>query len=280
MVILELRLRLPKSASHLALSTLLSLQGFALSPRLNAQPQNTPAVPGTQVQLVTTAKPEIDTNLPPEELGDIYMQHKRYQAAIEAYRRAPQDSANVWNKLGIANQQMLIEAEARKDYEQSLRIQPQNPEVLNNLATIFYTMKQYSNAEKLYRKALKIAPKSAVIYKNLGTAYLAEHKVKKGWEYYQQALALDPQIFEGVSHFHVGDPTNSQQMGAMNYFMAKSFLMQGHLDKAIDYLRLDIDEGFTDGKKILEDKEFAVLRDSPAFQLLLSERGQRAVIKD
>jgi len=58
-------------------------------------------------------------------------------------------------------------------------------------------------------------------------------------------------------------------------------LIQGHLDKAIDYLRMAMDEGFTNEKKILEDKQFAVLRESPAFQLLLSEqRNQRATVKD
>jgi tetratricopeptide (TPR) repeat protein len=246
-----------------------------------------------QVRVASAAKPDqleagkpaalsaSDAELPPEQLGDLLMTRKRYQGAIAAYRRAPELTAALWNKLGIANQQMFLNEEARKDYEASLKLNPANPDVLNNLGTIYYSLKQYGSAERLYRKALKRNPQDAVIYKNLGTAYLAEHKMNKGWECFQQALTLDPEIFDHVGHYRVGDPATSQQMGAMNYYMAKSYLLTGQLEKAIDYLRMAMDEGFTDGKKILGDKQFAVLRDSPAFQMLLVEqRSQRSQVRD
>jgi hypothetical protein len=270
------------SAMRMALVLFFAVSDCTLAPRLRAQlPPNSEDHPTPAPAVQTAASSVVDPQLPPEPLGDYYMEHKRYQAAIGAYRRAPRFTAGLWNKLGIAEQQMRLDDEARKAYESSLKLDPNNSDVLNNLATIYYSTKQYSSAERLYRRALKLSPKDAIIHKNLGTAYLAEGKVKKGWESYQQAVVFDPNIFDQSSHYHVGDPTTSQQMGAMNYFMAKSYLIQGHLDKAIDYLRMAMDEGFTNEKKILEDKQFAVLRESPAFQLLLSEqRNQRATVKD
>jgi tetratricopeptide (TPR) repeat protein len=211
-------------------------------------------------------------SLTPEEQGDLDMAHKHFQAAIADYHLAPLDSAGVWNKIGIANQQMFILTEAQKSYETSLKLNPRNADVINNLATIYYSQKQYAHAENLYRKAIKISPKSAVFYKNLGTAYLAENRVKKGWECFHSALAIDPKIFEADSHYHVGDPTPSAHLGAMNYYLAKSYLQAGMTQRAIDYLRLALDEGYADRRRVLNDKEFAGLYDVPAFQQLLSER--------
>ena len=45
-------------------------------------------------------------------------------------------------------------------------------------------------------------------------------------------------------------------------------------DCAIDYLRMALNEGFTNPKKIEADSEFAVLRGVPAFQQLLAEQKQ------
>ena len=46
-------------------------------------------------------------------------------------------------------------------------------------------------------------------------------------------------------------------------------------DCAIDYLRMALNEGFTNPKKIEADSEFAGLRGIPAFQQLLAEQKQQ-----
>jgi len=214
-------------------------------------------------------------SMTPEQQADLHMARKRYQAAIQAYSQLQPKTAEIWNKLGIANQQMLIMDEARRCYEASLKLNPKNPDVLNNLGSLYYNFKDYGLAERYYRKALKFSPKSSLIYKNLGTALLAEDKLKKGWECYQTAMKLDPLIFERTSQYKVGGPTPSQKRGAMNYFLAVSYLRIGNVDRAVDYLRMAIDQGYTDRKKVMGDKEFAVLRGQPAFeQLLIEQRAQ------
>ena len=210
--------------------------------------------------------------LTPMELGDLHMARKRYQAALEAYRQLPLDNAQIWNKIGIASQQLFLLPDAKKSYEMSLKMDPRNPDVLNNLGTVYYSMQQYHNAEKLYRKALKIRPKSALIYKNLGTDLLAADKFKKGWDCYQAALAIDPEVFERSNVLRIGEPTPAQKRGAMSYYLAKSYVLAGMPDLAVDYLRMAIDEGFADRKKIMADKEFASLHGVVAFQQLLTEQ--------
>ena len=86
------------------------------------------------------------------------MAHQRYQAAIEAYKKAPPNNAVVWNKMGIAYQLMFNLTDAMHCYRTSRKLNPKNSNVLNNLGTVYDALKEYRNAEKMYRKALKIDP--------------------------------------------------------------------------------------------------------------------------
>jgi tetratricopeptide (TPR) repeat protein len=208
----------------------------------------------------------------PEELGDSLMAHQRYQAAIEAYKKAPGDSASAWNKRGIANQLMFNYEDASRCYQASLKIKPFDANVINNLATVYDALKQFGAAERTYRRALKVDPQSAVAEKNLGTNLLAQHKYKKGWEAYKAALAIDPDIFQENSGPRVDNPGSAQDRGAMNYYLAKGCVRAGMKDQAIEYLRMALNEGFTTAKKITADSEFASLRGIPAFEQLLAEQ--------
>jgi tetratricopeptide (TPR) repeat protein len=247
----------------------------ALAPHLaaqNATPAKAPVLQtvSSSSAVATTVHP--DPTLTPEQLGDLQMVRKQYQAALTAFEQVSPKSASVWNKIGIANQQMFITEEAKKSYRIALNLDPKNPEVMNNLGSVYYSLKEYGQAEHLYKKALKIDPKSALIYKNLGTNLLAENKFKKGWECYQTALSIDPEIFERVNQLRIGEPTPVQKRGAMNYYLAKSYARVGMPDLAVGYLRMAIDEGFTDRKRVMADKEFASLRGSSSFEQLLAEQ--------
>jgi len=211
----------------------------------------------------------------PEEVGDSMMAHQRYQAAIEAYKQAPRNSSDIWNKMGIAYQLMFNQEDASRCYQTSLRLDPKSSSVMNNLGTVLDSEKEYGNAERMYRKALKVEPKSALIYKNLGTNLLAQHKYKKGWEMYKTALQIDPNIFKNSDSPRVQNPASVSDRGAMNYYMAKGCLRAGMNDCAIDYLRMALNEGFTSPKKIQADSEFAGLHGIPAFQQLLAEQNKQ-----
>ena len=59
----------------------------------------------------------------------------------------------------------------------------------------------------------------------------------------------------------------------MNYYTAKGCLKAGMTEKAIYYLRLALNEGFTTPKKILADAELASLHDNPEFQQMMAAQG-------
>jgi tetratricopeptide (TPR) repeat protein len=269
----------PRRLPVLAVFAALVLPSSAIVSQMAAQapqPLEPAAIPLPAVDKPPTPAVATPQSPPtPEELGDSLMIHQRYQAAIEAYKQGPNDSADLWNKMGIAYQLMFNPEDALRCYLKSLRLNEKNPRVMNNLGTIYDSLKEYRDAERMYRKALKLDSQSALINKNLGTNLLAQHKYKKGWEAYKTALQLDPHIFQNNSSPRVQNPASVEERGAMNYYMAKGCVRAGMNDCAIDYLRMALNEGFTSPKKIEADSEFAGLRGVPAFEQLLASQRQQ-----
>lgn len=252
------------------------------SPGESAAPAPTPQAPGSpqssgtsQVPAASSKPPAIIPAVPPtpEELGDSLTMHQHYQAAIAAYAKVQPPTSTVWNKMGIAYQMMFNVRDATRCYNASLKLDPKNAQVLNNLATVYDSQKEYRNAERSYRKALKIQPSNAVIMRNLGSNLLAQHKYKKGAEAYRAALVINPQIMDSHSGASVQNPASVQERGALHYYMAKGCVSAGNHECAIQNLRLALNEGFTNVKKIAGDESFASLRDLPAFQQLIATQS-------
>src|ERR1700722_15576632 len=97
-----------------------------------AQPSQAPGPAPAPNSTATPQKP-----LSPEQLGDSLVGHQRYQAAIEAYSKAPEMTADIWNKMGIAYQMLFNAKDAARCYKESLMLDPANPQVMNNLATVY-----------------------------------------------------------------------------------------------------------------------------------------------
>jgi len=208
--------------------------------------------------------------LSPETRGDLLMVHQQYLEAIDAYRKAPRDSAVVWNKLGIAYHHVHALDQAKMDYQQALLLQPKYSEAMNNLGAIYYAEKDYKKAEKLYRRSLKLNPQSATAYSNLGTAYFSEGKVKQGVAAYRAAFALDPAVFAGDPLQNITEAASPEERARLDFCLAELYAQAGMKDRAIDLLRKAIDEGFNDNKRLMQDPEFANLRKTAEFAELMA----------
>jgi tetratricopeptide (TPR) repeat protein len=165
--------------------------------------------------------------------------------------------------------------QARRDYERALQLRPDYPEALNNLGAIYYAKKNYGKAIKYYGKALQFDPKSAAVYSNLGTAYFARGKVTLGIDAYRSAFTLDSRVFESTSALLVNESLPAHDRAQQDYCLAKLFAQSGKNQEAIQYLRKALNEGFTDRKKILDDRTLASLRTTPEFSQLMTEEKLR-----
>lgn len=211
----------------------------------------------------------------PEMRGDLAMARQQYVDAIAAYREAPTNNAEIWNKLGIAYHHLFAMDQARRDYLHALKLRPKYPEALNNLGAIYYARRAYHKAEKYYLKALALDPKQPSIYSNLGTAYFAERKMEKGMEAYRTAFALDPNIFSSDSSQLVAEMLPARDRANEDFCIARLLAQSGHIPQAIDYLRKALDEGFDDRKEIMQDRTLASLRSTVEFSQLMAQQKLR-----
>jgi tetratricopeptide (TPR) repeat protein len=211
----------------------------------------------------------------PEMRGDLLVARQRYLDAIEAYKQAPQNSAVIVNKIGVAYHHMFDMVDAKRYYQLAIKLDPKCAEAINNLGAVYHAEKDYKEAERLYRKAIKLQPRNAAFYNNLGTAYFFAKNVKKGTEAFNQAFALDPEVFERGSSTRIQETSSTKDLATVNYTLAKTYAQAGMSQRALACLRKAIGEGFRDRKKLMTDPELASVRETPEFAQLLSiQRSQ------
>jgi tetratricopeptide (TPR) repeat protein len=240
-------------------------------------PQPTPPPSGflnsPDTGLATPAPKRPAIVLTPEMRGDIFMAEKRFREAAEVYQENSKGSAVMLNKTGIAYHQMLQLDVAQKYYRLALRVDPKYAEAVNNLGTIYYAKKSFRRAVNQYKKALRINPESASVWSNLGTGYFARKEYERAAEAWRQALKLNPEVFETHSTQGVLLQERSvEERAKFHYYLAQTYAKAGMNDRAVQYIRKALEEGFKERKKIEEDPAFASMKDLPEFkELMVSE---------
>jgi tetratricopeptide (TPR) repeat protein len=230
----------------------------------NVPSDSTPGLKTPQAEAPRTA-------ISPEGRGDIAMARKNYRQAIADYQEVQPSTAILLNKTGIAYHQLLELGLAKKYYEKALKANPKYAEAMNNLGTIYYAAKNYRRALNEYKKALQLDSTSASIYSNLGTAYFGRKDYKDAAEAWQHALQLDPDVFEHRgTHGVLLQERNVEERAKFHYYLAKMYAQSGVNDRALQYLRMALEEGLKERNKLGEEPEFASLRQTPEFKELLT----------
>ena len=232
------------------------------------QPAPPPATAGQSHETPVKPRP-----LSFEERADIYMARKSYEDAVDYYYRALKEAhfadAMVWNKLGIAYQQLQNYRAARKAYDQALRHQKNYAEALNNIGTTYFMQDKYGKSVKYYLTALKLNPNSAAYHVNLGTSYFHMKRYTEAADEYRTALNLDPDVLTKRSAF--GTTVQARAADPEYYFyLAKVFASLGRADEAVRNLRRALEDGFKDRKRILDDSDFMKISRNPDYVDLMN----------
>jgi tetratricopeptide (TPR) repeat protein len=219
-----------------------------------------------------TAAPPATESITAETRGDIMMAYKRYRDAIDYYQPGAATSATLANKAGIAYQQLQDLSNARKYYEKAIKLNPKFAQAINNLGTVYFTQKSYRRSISMYRRAIRLDPKMAAFESNLGTALFARNDFKGAEVAYRQAVALDPEIFDtrGTTGTTIQDQS-VENRAMQHYYMARVLALSGARERALQYIRKALEEGFKDKEKFLKEPEFAAFQDDPEFKLILAQ---------
>ena len=210
-------------------------------------------------------------DITPELRGDIMVARKMYREAIDFYKPGADKNHILANKTGIAYHQLQDMDNAKRWYQKAIKLRRDYPEALNNLGTIYYAQRSFKRAIDQYRKALRLTPNSASVLSNLGTAYFARKKYDEAQEYYQQALAIDPNVFESrSSQGSVVQSRSIEEKAKFDYYLAKTYCKRGDLERALQYVRRSLEEGFKEKKKFTDEPEFAALQENLEFKRLIA----------
>ena len=95
------------------------------------------------------------------------------------------------------------------DYQNALRfaklayaMQPNNPEVVFSLASVYYDMKDFKMAEDKFREVIRIFPLCVDARYNLGLMYNQQRRFDEAKDMLQNAVFLDPE--DTGAHFELG----------------------------------------------------------------------------
>ncbi|MGH7230075.1 MAG: tetratricopeptide repeat protein, partial [Nitrospiraceae bacterium] len=125
-----------------------------------------------------------------------YCGSRNYDLAADAYRKAMAHGfadtmwvAEAHHRLGVALEGKGRLQEAKTEMEESLRVRPNTPEVLNNLGTVFTKLGDPDNAMKMFEKAVTLRPNYPIARYNLAEAYEPVNG-KRALSEYETYLAL------------------------------------------------------------------------------------------
>lgn len=261
-------------------STLFVLSSFLLlltfTAYLNAQELEQLAVGPPQIHRVeppsaTATAKEL------ERIGDALQADKDYLDGIDYYQAAlakDQHNAVLINKIGISDLELHRYREAKKSFEQSVRIDKNYANAYANLGVVFYQQTSYSKSIRYYDKAISLDKDEAVFYNNRAASLFAKKEFEKASADYEKALELDPDIFErtgrgGGVQARLPSP---EDRARYDYVLAKLYARNGMVDRSLHYLRKAIEDGYKNMKSVYTDNEFSELRKDPRFAELMASK--------
>jgi tetratricopeptide (TPR) repeat protein len=210
-----------------------------------------------------------------ERRADQLRAAKDYFEAVNYYQGAlsqKPNSAVLYNKLGINQLLSARYPQAQKDFERATKLDAGYADAFNNLGVLEYVRRRYSRAIKQYQRAIALDPDDASYYGNLGAAYFAKKEWDRSIEAYGRALGLDPGFFGRTPNGGVaGQVSSPEDRAHFSYVLAKLYAKNGLTERALEYLRRAIEEGYKiDG--VYKDSDFTALRTDPRFLALMASR--------
>lgn len=237
-----------------------------------------------QIELVQIIPPPLRRAEPPasnasvEELdarGDELRGQKAYLDALDYYRAAlaKKPSASLYNKAGITQLELRRDKESAKDFEHAVKLDRQFADAWNNLGVSWYLQRKYGKAIKQYEKAIKVRADVASFYSNMGAAYYGKKEWDKASVSYDRALQLDPDIFERTSRTGITAQLPSpEERARFEYLIAKLYAKQGNADRALEYLRRAMEEGYPGIDDVYKDADFEGVRRDTRFAQLMAAK--------
>ncbi len=147
------------------------------------------------------------------ELGKVYIEQKKYQAAINQFNKATRlkkDYGEAYREKGIALFYLRRFIDSEKAILKSYKLNPAQPNIATDLGSIYLANGSLSKAFRYLKVAQKRENNLDIVFNNLGAAHAKTGESKKALKLWKQALKINPNIPEthvnmGVIYEKMGD---------------------------------------------------------------------------
>jgi len=128
-----------------------------------------------------------------QEKIDLLILNKEYNKALVLIgKELEQDpSAGLWFKKGMVLQDLQNYQEALNAYSEALLMEPENPEILTEMAEGLSALGNYYEAAPFFGKAAELDPKNLVLAAKLGRNYISLDKFKDAYRVYSDIYQKD-----------------------------------------------------------------------------------------
>jgi tetratricopeptide (TPR) repeat protein len=214
----------------------------------------------------------LETASAAEQKGDIARAHSDFESAIAYYERARRtgdSSADLYNKLGIAQLSLKEYGAARKSFQMAIKIDPRNSNALNNLGALMCIQKKYKSALPELRQALELDEANASYHVNMAEAWMGMNQIDRAMNEYTRAMELDPDVFDADNGGITAQLRTPQQVALTDFLIAKLYARRGNAEGALDYLQRAKNGHYPQMSEVYVDKEFAGLWKDPRLQTIV-----------
>lgn len=194
-------------------------------------------------------------------LGDMLRTKKRFSEAVDAYDKAVArlgDSEfrhwTIYYSRGIALERSKQWPRAEKDFREALRLNPDQPYVLNYLGYSWVDQgMNFEEAQKMIERAVELRPNDGYIVDSLGWVLYRQGKYEEAVSHLERAVELRPQ--DPVINDHLGDAYWRTGRQAEARFQWRRALSLEPEDDQVELIQNKIDTGMKAPEKPVAERD-------------------------
>lgn len=166
----------------------------------------------------------LNPNIPQayQRIAEICGKQGNWQQATAYYRQAVQlnqtseisDSTATYGSYrqqgDLLRSQNKI-SEAIESYLQAIQLQPNSPELLANVGSLYAQQQQWQKAIAFYQKALELQPNFAGVYRNLSRVFQQINQPQLASQSWEKALELEPHRATATEYLELAKQFQQQQ---------------------------------------------------------------------
>lgn len=212
--------------------------------------------------------PLVNSPAPVQQLilhGRALMAARQVQEAAKTYIGALKlqpDNADVLHELAMVLQELGAHDRALPLLQKAVILAPDRPEFFNDLGMLFQRRADFTKAVSFHKRAIKLAPGFSFAYINLGVAHKRLGQNEEAMAAYRKALAIEPNSPE--VHNNLGNllRVTGQLPQAMQHLELALKLRPGYADALanLDALKLAIEASAKSSAKAAAAKKTAAVK--------------------